>query len=173
MARLLRAFAAMLLPAIAVFLLVGCGGGSSNEPTPATHASTSASATRNGGASNALPESLIGQVVVPTDLSPQQFKESVSNRRPVVVDFYMTGPSDDSQVRSAITSLESRYKGQVDFYDYLYTDGQSYGDLTSLLKVNTTPAVIIINRQAKVQIAWTGYVDSKSIEQGIVEALGT
>jgi len=34
----------------------------------------------------------------------------------VVVTFYLSGPTDDSQVRSSINKLESRFKGQADFY---------------------------------------------------------
>jgi hypothetical protein len=37
--------------------------------------------------------------------------------------------------------------------------------------VNSTPTVVTINKQAKVQRAWTGYVDADSLEQGIVEAM--
>ncbi len=178
MIRLFKTSAAVLAIAlVAVLFAAGCGGGdtTSTPATPATTAGASgaAGATNAAASSTQTPESLIGQVITPTDRSPKEFQTAISNRRPVVVTFYMTGPADDSQVRTAVTALESRYKGQVDFFDYQYTDGSRYGDLTRLLKVNTTPAVIVINKQGKVQEAWSGYVDQKSIEQGIVEAIGS
>lgn len=153
--------------ALVAFLLAGCG----EEQPPPAKTSTKAKTTKTGAAaSQDRPEALVDQVIVPTEQSPGDFRRSLENRRAVVVTFYMTGPADDSKVRSAIMSLEGRYKGQADFYNYLYTDGAKYGDLNTLLKVNATPAVVIINRQAKVQRAWTGYADEDSLEQGIVEA---
>ena len=166
MTKLLRISATVLVLALVAFLFSACGGEeqSASVTTPLTTATKAKAAS-----SSDKPESLIDQVIVPTDLSPKDFRNSLANRRPVVVLFYMIGPPDDVQVRSAISTLESRYKGQVDFYDYLFTDGDRYGDLTKLLKVNTTPSIIMINKQAKVQRVWAGYVDSKSLEQGIFE----
>ncbi len=146
--------------------MAGCG---EDTTTPAAQTVTSKTS-RAAGTSTGKAEDLIGQVVTPTDLSPKDFKSSIESRRPVVVTFYMSGPYDDSQVRSSVSSLESKYRGQADFYNYLYTDSQKYGDLTVLLKVSTTPTVVVINKQSQVQRAWSGYADAKSIEQGIVEA---
>lgn len=169
--KVLRAAAALVI-ALGVFLMAGCGG---EEEQPSTQIATATSTTRTAakapaGSTNKA-ENLTGQTVVPTDLTPQDVKKSLQSRRAVVVNFYMTSPYDDSQVRSYITSLQSKYQGQVDFYTFLYTDGQRFGDLMDVLMVNATPTVVVINRQGKVQRAWTGYVDAKSIEQGIVESL--
>lgn len=169
MTGLLRIIATAHALALVVFLFAGCGG--SETPT-ATPARTSKPAKASGGTSTSKAEDMVGQVVVPGELTPKDFKESIESRRPIVVTFYISGPSDDNQVRSSILSLESKFRGQVDFYDYLYTDAQRYGDLTLILHVTTTPTVIIINQQAQVQRAWSGYVDIKSIEQGINEAAG-
>lgn len=155
--------------ALVTFLFAGCGG---EESATATKAAAKAKTAKTAAAAGKdTPESLLDQVIVPTEQSPGDFRKSLENRRPVVVTFYMSSPADDTKVRSAVNTLESRYKGQADFYTYLYTDGSKYGDLTILLRVNTTPTVVIINKQAKVQRAWSGYADEDSIEQGIVEAL--
>ncbi|MHB1389805.1 MAG: hypothetical protein ACYCXF_01015 [Thermoleophilia bacterium] len=169
MIRLLKSMATVLVLVLVVFLFAGCGGDSTPTTTTAVTA-RKASTTAAAGNSN-MAEKLIGQVVVGTDQTPQDFTRSLESRRPIVVTFYMTGPYDDSQVRSSISSLQSRYRGQVDFYDYLITDGSRYGDLASLLMVNEPPTVVCINKQAQVVRAWTGYVDTKSLEQGIVEAI--
>lgn len=171
MTRLLKVTATALIIALAAFLLTSCG-----EETPTTKASTKAStskASAAGGSSTTMAENLIGQIITPTEQSPKDFTDSIKKRRPIVVLFYMSGPYDDSQVRSTISTLESRYKGQVDFYTYLYNESGRYMDLAMLLDVNTTPSVIIINKQATVQRAWTGFADNQSIEQGIVEATKT
>lgn len=171
MSKLRNLIAAALLIALTVFLLAGCGG-EETTPTKAGKTSTKAGASAPaGGGSTIKAEDQIGQVISTTDQTPNDFKRSLESRRPIVVTFYMTGPYDDYQVRSFITTLETKYKGQADFYDYLYTDGQRFGDLADLLMVNSTPTVIAINKQAKVQRAWTGYVDAESLEQGIVEAM--
>ena len=170
MTGLLRIVSTAVLLALVVFLFAGCGG--SDVPVTPTR---TARTTEAAGGSTSKAEDLIGQIVIPGMLSPADFKQSIETRRPIVVTFYITGsggPADDSQVRSSIMSLESKYRGQVDFYTYNYTDSEDYGDLTAILKVTTTPTVIIINPQSQVQRAWSGYVDISSIEQGINEATG-
>ncbi len=167
MIKLSRIAATVLTLTLVAFLLSACGGDEAAAPS----AQTVTAKTAKAAASTGKSEDLIGQVITPGNLTPDNFKNSLSSRRPIVVTFYMNGPYDDSQVRSSVQSLESKYRGQADFYDYVYSDGQSFGDLAMILKVSTTPAVITINKQSKVQRAWSGYVDSKSIEQGIVEAI--
>ncbi|MCL4474425.1 MAG: hypothetical protein M1539_06575 [Actinobacteria bacterium] len=167
MIKLSRIAATALILALVAFLLSACGGDEAAAPTAQTVTKTAKSASSATGKS----EDLVGQVVTPGNLTPDKFKASLSSRRPIVVLFYMNGPSDDTQVRSSVQSLESKYRSQADFYEYVYSDGQTFGDLAMILKVSTTPAVITINKQSKVQRAWSGYVDAKSIEQGIVEAI--
>ncbi|MFA6002000.1 MAG: hypothetical protein WC828_07820 [Thermoleophilia bacterium] len=175
MTRLLKVTATALIIALAAFLFTSCG-----EETPTTKTSTKASTSKSkasagagGGSSTTMVENLIGQIITPTEQSPKDFTDSIKKRRPIVVLFYMTGPYDDTQVRSSVSTLESRYRGQVDFYTYLYSDSGRYMDLPMLLNVNTTPSLVIINKQATVQRAWTGFADNQSIEQGIVEATKT
>ncbi len=162
----------MMTLGLVAFLIAGCGGSEETTTAATTKASKTgaAAASSAGGASATKVDAIVGQVIVPTDQSPADFKKSIEARRPIVMTFYMNGTSDDAQVRTFVLSLKSKYSGEVDFYDYLYSDGIKYGDLTTLLQVGTTPTVVIINRQSQVQRAWAGWVDSKSIEQGIVEA---
>lgn len=163
--------ATVLTIALVVFLLAGCGGEEEDTAPPPkskTTKETSESASP-GATAGELPESLIGQAVVPTKDSPTEFTDAIEDNMPIVVTIYMPGPYDDNQVRASIMTLQGRYKGRVEFLDYLYSDGRSYGDLVTLLKVNTTPTVVMINKQGQVQRAWTGYADVKSLEQGIVE----
>lgn len=162
--------ATVLIALLGVFLSAGCGGEEKPVTQPPAGTSTTRAATRTPAGSTNKAENLIDKAVVPTDQTPSDFKKSLQDRRAIVVNFYMTSPYDDSQVNSAVRTLESKYRGQADFYTYLYTDGQRFGDLMDILMVNTTPTVVVINRQGKVQRAWTGYVDAKSIEQGVVEA---
>lgn len=165
---LLRTLTTAMVLALVVFLFAGCGG----SDAPTTQARTTKTSKSGGNVSSSMAEDMIGQVVVPGELTPKNFTDSIEARRPIVVTFYISGPADDNQVRSSILTLESKYRGQVDFYDYLYTDAQRFGDLTLILHVTTTPTVVVINQQSQVQRAWSGYVDIKSIEQAINEATG-
>ncbi|RJQ41828.1 MAG: thioredoxin [Gaiellales bacterium] len=167
-----KLIAAALVMALAVFLFAGCGGGDEedNAPPPKKAKTNNSAATASAVPSD-MPESLIGQAVAPTKDSPGDFTQAIEDKRPVVVTFYMPAPYDDSQVRSSVMTLQGKYRGQVEFLSYLYSDAQSYKDLATLLKVNTTPTVVVINRLGVVQRAWTGYADEKTIEQGIQEAL--
>lgn len=171
MTRLLKASAIVLVIVLAVFLFSGCGGEETPAVTKASTSKSSKSTPSSGAAGSNRAENQVGQVIVGTEQTPPDFTRSLESRRPIVITFYMTGPYDDSQVRSFISTLESHYRGEVDFYDYLITDGQRYGDLSTLLMVNESPTVVCINRQAQIVRAWTGYVDAKTLEQGIVEAL--
>jgi hypothetical protein len=176
MRKLCKLAATALVLAVVVFLLAGCGGGDDEEdnappPKEKSNGSGSASSAPAESPSSQLPETLIGQAVVPTDDSPDDFTRAIEDGFPVVVTFYLPLPFDDDQVRSSILSLQGRYRGQAEFLTYLYSDYQSYGDLVRVLNVNTTPTVVIINGDGQVQRAWTGYADSKSLEQGIVEAI--
>lgn len=170
MTRLLNSIAAALMIALVVFLFSGCGSDETAQTKASTRTSTAKASAKTPVGGTNKSENLVDQIIVPTDQTPKEFKRSLESRRPVVVTFYMTGPYDDSQVHLSVSSLESKYKGQVDFYTFMYSEGSRYGDLATLLSVNSTPTVVIINRQAKVQRAWTGYADTKSLEQGIVEA---
>lgn len=175
MMRLLKSITTVLALALLVFLLAGCGGGddeaatTSATQTNTTQANTATAARQ--AAEEAKPEDLIGQVIVPTENTPSDFTESINNRRPIAVTFYMLGPTDDNRVRSSMSSLENRYKSDMDFYIYLQSDGERYKNLATLLNVNTTPTVVIINSQARVVEAWTGFADEKTLEQGVIEGI--
>lgn len=171
MNRSYKLIAAVLVMVLTVFLFVGCGGSDDENNAPPKKSSTSSKTTSSLPPVD-LPENLIGQLVKPTSNSPSDFSTAIADHQPIVVTFYMPAPDDDSKVRSSIMNLQGQYNGQVEFFSYLYSDSQSYQDLSALLMVNATPTVVVINRQGVVQRAWTGYVDEKSIEQGIVEALG-
>lgn len=168
-----KSIAAVLVMALAAFLFAGCGGGDEDTAPPPkqakTNTSASAAATKSEPAE--MPEDLVGQTVSPTKDSPENFNKAIEDQRPILVMFYLPAPYDDSQVRSSVMTLQGRYRGQMEFFTYLYSDAQTYQDLATVLRVNSTTAVIIINRQGVVQRAWTGYVDEESIEQGIQEAL--
>ncbi len=168
MSRFLRISATMLLLAVVAVVFSACGG--SDQQSAAAPGSL-ATSTSKAAISTNKPESLIGNMISPTNQSPKDFSSSLASNRPVVVLFYMTGTTDDNQVRASILSLQNRYKGDVDFYVYLYTDAEGYGDLATLLKVDSPPSVIMINKQRQVQRAWSGFVDEKSLEQGVSEIM--
>lgn len=173
MNKLFRLCATVLVLALVAFLVVGCGGDDEEDSAPPPKSSNNAGSSTDVAVSEptGMSEDLIGQAIVPTKNSPEDFTEAIEDNRTIVVTFYMPSPTDDNLVRSSIMTLQGRYRGQVEFFSYLYTDGQSYKDLVQLLQVNTTPTVVVINRDGVVQRAWTGYADEESLEQGIVEAL--
>ncbi len=171
MTRILKLTATVMIVTLAVFLMAGCGG--EETPPPVKKASTAKGSSVKSGDSGDVsqPEMMVGQVLVTNDNLPDDINTSLEERRPIAITFYMLGPDDDGSVRTAMTRLESKYKGQMDFYTYLYSDGERYKGLASQLLVNTTPTVVMINAESRIQVGWTGYADESSLEQGIVDTL--
>ena len=165
MSRRSRQLAALLtiLTLVAVFAW-GCGsGGSQTTTTTAAGVVTTAPAS----ASTTPANSIIGKKIKTTDSSPKAYLDAVAQGHPVAILFYGTSGADDAKVLASVTSLQPQFPNYV-FLLYDYKTPDSYGDLSTLLKVNYPPELVLVDGTGVVKQIWNGYVDQGTINQSLV-----
>lgn len=146
--------------------IAGCGGGGETTTTTAVvppGGGGPATTVAPGSAVNAL----IGQPLTPTENTPVEIVDAISQHRPVVILFYVPGGADDGVVLDEIKALESKYS-DVTFALYDFKDPKSYGDLGILLNVDYPPQSVFIDTRGLVYDVRTGYVDEGTLNQQVV-----
>jgi hypothetical protein len=153
----------LLLLASAVFLVAGCGG---DEETTTTTRQTVATTAPSGGSSNSAQD-VLGKPIRTSDSTPLEYVEAVEQGRPVVVLFYVPGSVDDTQVLDNLTTLQADFDEYV-FLVYDFSMPSSYGDLSTLLKVNYPPELVLVDGLGIPREIWNGYVDEGTLNQSLV-----
>jgi len=154
-------FGVLFLVVLVALFAFGCGGGDEETTTTSLRVVTTAPA---GGGSPA--DELVGTTVKPTEDTPAAFVEAYGVR-PVVLLFYVPGGTDDISVSETLDGLVSSFDKYL-FLVYDYKAPEAYGDLSSLLKVDYPPALILIDRDGVVEGVWNGYVDEGTMNQALV-----
>jgi hypothetical protein len=154
-------FGVLFLVVLVALFAFGCGGGNEETTTTSKRVVTTAPA---GGGSPA--DELVGTTVKPTEDTPAAFVEAYGVR-PVVLLFYVPGGTDDISVSETLDGLASSFDKYL-FLVYDYKAPEAYGDLSSLLKVDYPPALILIDRDGVVEGVWNGYVDEGTMNQALV-----
>ncbi len=92
-----------------------------------------------------------------------------------MVGFVMRGQADDDAVAAAIAGLAapSQAIAGVRYLVYNVNSGDTYGDLTTLLGVTSTPSVAIIGADGRIANTWTGYVDQSVIAAALSQAISS
>ena len=146
--------------------IAGCGGG--GGATTTTAAAPRAGA---GPATTVAPGTavnpLIGQPLTPTQNTPAEIADAISQHRPLVILFYVPGGADDGVVLDEIKALETKYR-DVTFALYDFKDPKSYGDLGILLNTDYPPQSVFIDTRGFVYDVRTGYVDEGTLNQQVV-----
>jgi hypothetical protein len=102
---------------------------------------------------------------------PKNFKDAVTQKRAMVILFYVPGQVDDSKVLASIQALAPSFPKYA-FLLYNTQDPVSYGSLATLLNVNYPPEVVLISSDLQSVKVLTGYQDQGSLNQYLVN-LGT
>ncbi|MBC7294167.1 MAG: hypothetical protein H5T84_08745 [Thermoleophilia bacterium] len=158
------------LTAVAILLVFlglsswGCGAATSETTTTL---SPGIETTASSSPTTVSPADIVGTKVEPTDQSPPEFVSALQQGQPVVLLFYVDGGPDDTRVLEALTRLQSEF-GDLAFFFYDVKSPHAFGDLSTLLKVNYPPEVILIDRQGSVFQVWNGYVDEGTLNQSLV-----
>lgn len=116
-----------------------------------------------------------GARVVTDPQTPAAVTDALRNQEIVVVGFVMRGQADDDAVAAAIAGLAapSQAIAGVRYLVYNVNSGDTYGDLTTLLGVTSTPSVAIIGADGRIANTWTGYVDQSVIAAALSQAISS
>ena len=157
-----RAALLTIIALVAVFAW-GCGGGTAT-PTTISGVVTTAPPT---GVTAPSASDAIGTKLKTTDSTPKEYVDAVTQGHPVVILFYVTGQADDTKVHDSVTALQASFANYV-FLLYDYKTPDSYGDLSSLLKVTYPPELILVDGTGVVKEVLNGFVDQGTINQKLV-----
>jgi len=155
----------MVLPLLILaisFLAWGCGGGDVDTTSTSRPVATTEPAGSGAGA-----DALVGTIPKTTADTPTEYVQAVDQGRPVVVLFYVPGGVDDAKVLENVTKLQAGFADYV-FLLYDYKAPDAYGDLSTLLKVNYPPELVLVAGNGTIREIWNGYVDEGTLNQGMV-----
>lgn len=176
---------------LAVLLLAGCAGGgdTSTQPTQQTTATASQGGS-SGGQAKKIPtpstltirpveqsatkypdEFAVNILFTPNNETPVFFKDALSKKKPVFVEFYGENDSVSDAMAAAVEELQAQYKEQVIFILLDDDKPQTYGALAEQLPIEYTPQIFVFNREKTIIRSYNGYVDKKRLEQAIFDAI--
>jgi hypothetical protein len=158
-----RRLVVLLIVGLAAFFFSGCGGGGA-EPTTTSSLETVVTTLFTGGSGGVDPR--IGGQIQPTQETPQAFVD-VYQTQPLVLFFFVPGGRDDETVRQNLTALQPSF-GQYTFFLFDYSDPEAYGDLATLLAVDYSPMIVMMDRAGTIRTIWSGFVDQGSLNQSLV-----
>jgi hypothetical protein len=156
-----RRLVVLLIVGLAAFFMTSCGGGG-DDTTTTTGVQVVTTAPSGGPA---VKDPRIGLPIEPTIDTPKEFVD-VYKTQPIVVLFYVAGGSDDETVWANLDALRPTY-GAYTFFTYDYSESDAYGDLASLLAVDYSPLVVMMDRQGVIHTIWSGFVDQGSLNQSL------
>lgn len=141
----------------------GCGSGQAIV----TSSSVVVTATVPAGGSAGNANDLVDTQLKTTEDTPSEYVEAVKQGRPVVILFYVTGSVDDAKVLENVTLLQDAFEGYL-FLLYDYKTPGAYGDLSTLLKVNYPPELVLVDGTGTIRGIWNGYIDEGTLNQSLV-----
>lgn len=144
----------------------GCGSGGDELTT-----TTGGVVTTSPSPGTTTANGLIGNQLKTSDSTPKEYVDAIAQAHPVVILFYVTAGADDAKVLASITALQPQFANYV-FLLYDYKTPDSYGDLSTLLKVDYPPELVLVDSGGYVREIWNGYVDQGTLNQSLVN-LGT
>jgi hypothetical protein len=153
-----------VLVLLAALLAWGCGGG---EEVTTTTAGGTVTPTVSPG-TTAGTDYLLNTQVKATESTPREYVEAIDQGHPVVLLFYVSDGIDDAKVLKSIDRLQSGFSGYV-FLLYDYKTPEAYGDLSTLLKVNYPPELVLIDGTGIIRDIWNGYIDEGTLNQRLVD----
>lgn len=141
----------------------GCGGQEATTTSTSVNVVPTVSPCGSGGET----DELLNKPLVTTELTPKEYVDAVEQGRPVVLLFYVPGSADDNRVLQNLTTLQTAFNDYV-FLLYDYSKPDFYGDLSTLLKVNYPPEVVLVDAMGNVKEIWNGFVDEGTLNQSLV-----
>ena len=163
----------------AVMMVATRGGGSESStgsPAPASQAQTTGtpgSGTQSRSSTGSGKQGAAGGSQPSTKSKPRTLPAGVDRaldaKKVVVLLLWNPKGADDQSVKQALSGVSS-HGGKVAKFDDTLGNLARYTRITGTQSVNQTPAVVVVDRQGNGQVA-TGYLDSASLDQLVVDAL--
>jgi len=174
--------------------LAACGGApdSGTTETPATPAAAGAPA---GAAVVATATAVKADIYSPTQTVepgkmfpsdpssvPSAVIENLTAKKPMLVYFYDPTTKVASDQRREINSAIRKYRGDIELVTFDYTAGLvSEGTnlplelnkaelMTGVLKVNTTPYIVLVDGSGRITYRFAGFVDRGLLEREVLRA---
>lgn len=167
-----------LLAVIALFMVMRGRGGEEEVSAPATPAPSAQPAAPSGSAPapSATPTQTpktaaptVGPASTKSRTLPAPVKKALDKNKVVVLLIWNPKGSDDKNVKSAVDGL-SRRGGKVAVFTDRPENVSRYTSITAPTELTQTPTLIVVNRDQVARKA-TGYLDSISVDQYVVDAL--
>ena len=138
------------------------------QPAPTVTPSTSSTNAPSNAARPTEPRPTRPQDGSAKRTLPAPVRRALDAHKVVVLLFWNPRGTDDRSVKGAVDALPESKRVAV------FTDSTKnvsrYTKITSSADVNQTPALVVVDRQRDARVA-TGYLDSTTVEQYVVDAL--
>lgn len=180
--RLALVAAASALAAVAVS---GCGVGAPSESavvapaSAATPAAAPVSTTPRvralegmippGPTDNVVAPTRPSAPITPTASTPRDVVRA-ANRGVVVVLFTLADGVDDAAMRTAVKTAVSAAPGREAVFRYSVGDVGRYGDLPTLLGIDSPPTVVVLAKGGVLQNRFVGFVDAGTLGAALADA---
>jgi hypothetical protein len=180
---------------VAAFALAACSSGATTDNTTGTSAGTPVAASVAPAASSSAStntdvlsptQPVAPGEMFPTDPAavPQAMLDNLAAKKPMLVYIYDPKTNVAADQRKAINSAIKKYRGTIELMTFNYTTGMSSTNasgtlpaeinkaelMTGLLKVNTTPYMIFVDRYGRITYRFAGYTDSALLEREVLRA---
>jgi hypothetical protein len=194
----MRKIVTALALVVAAVALAACssGGSTTTSGTSGTSAGTpvpAATAPAASGASVATGTDILSPVqqvtpgeMFPTDAAavPKAILDNITAKKPMLVYIYDPTTNVASDQRKEINTAIAKYRGTIELMTFNYTTGlQSTGASATLpaevnkaelmmgvLKVNTTPYMVFVDRYGRITYRFAGFTDHDLLEREVLRA---
>jgi hypothetical protein len=131
-------------------------------------AAGSATGTRKGAKGNAAAPG-----TVPADLKgvPKPVKQAIRQEKVLALLFWNGKSADDKAVRAALRDVDT-WDGRVMVHTAPIKKISKWGRISRGVNVDQSPTVVIVDTELRAE-ALVGYVDAKTIDQAVADALRT
>jgi hypothetical protein len=107
----------------------------------------------------------------PTANTPKFISNPLKEKRGVILLVYVKGAADDEEMLSSFNAVKSEYASQGAFFDFEARDVSELGDVLDQLQISQPPALAVVSGSGAVYQAYTGWIDQKTMEQVVANAL--
>jgi hypothetical protein len=111
--------------------------------------------------------------ITPTADTPSFIADPLKERRGIVLLVYCRGAVADRQMVTFFNQVKAEYAGESSFFAFAARDVNALGDVLAQLHAYNPPMLAVIDGQGRVRSLYTGWIDEKTLEQRVADAVNT